>query len=104
MTGHAQPHRHQLHAEDELTRVLNEARTDKRPVILETPDARYQVIRETETVNLTDDPWANYDPQKALQAVEQSAGILKESGVDVAQLLRDIAEDRTQNSTGRPAE
>lgn len=59
------------------------------------------MIRETETVNLTDDPWANYDPQKALQAVEQSAGILKESGVDVAQLLR---AERGQNSTGRPAE
>ena len=62
------------------------------------------MIRETETVNLTDDPWANYDPQKALQAVEQSAGILKESGVDVAQLLVDLRAEREQNSTGRPAE
>jgi len=102
MTGHAQPHRYQLHAEDELTRVLNEARADKRPVILETPDARYQVIRETETVNLTDDPWANYDPEKVRAALRASAGILK--GVDRDELLADLRAERGQDSIGRPAE
>lgn len=36
MDRHTQPHRYQLHAEDELTHILNEAGADKRPVILET--------------------------------------------------------------------
>lgn len=71
-------------------------------MILETPDARYQVIRETETVNLTDDPWANYDPEKVRAALRASAGVLK--GVDRDELLVDLRAARGQNRMGRPAE
>lgn len=97
----AQPHHYRLNPEDELTRVLNRAKVDKRPVIIETPDDRYQVIRDRETVNLTDDPWANYDPEKVQAALRAGAGALQ--GVDTERLLREIYEEREQDTPGRPA-
>jgi hypothetical protein len=48
-----------------------------------------------------DDIWANYDPQRALDAFEQATGIL--DGVDVEQLLAELRERRGQDSIGRPA-
>ena len=48
--------------------------------------------------------WHSYYPDRMVRAIEKSAGILKRAGVDAEQLEKDIYEDRTQNSTGRPAE
>jgi hypothetical protein len=47
------------------------------------------------------DIWANYDPEKVREGLRKSAGALK--GVDVAELKRDIREQRGQDSKGRPA-
>jgi hypothetical protein len=79
----------------ELDRLL--AQADRKPVVVERNGARYRVIREA------DDIWADYDPEKAMQAIERSAGILKRAGVDAERLEKDIYADRTQNSTARPA-
>jgi hypothetical protein len=47
------------------------------------------------------DIWAGYDPEKVKEALHQAAGVL--AGVDREELLRDIYEQREQDSTGRPA-
>jgi len=85
-----------LNPDDELARQLNQQ--DAKPIVLEANGVRYDVVRQAESI------WAGYDPERALRAVEKSAGILKRAGVDAEQLERDIYEDRTQNSTGRPAD
>jgi len=90
-----QTHTIKLNPDDEIARQLN--RQDTQNVVLEANGVRYDVVRRAENI------WAGYDPDRALKAVEKSAGILKRAGVDAAQLERDIYEDRTQNSTGRPA-
>jgi len=98
----AQPHHYRLNAEDDLTRLLNEAKADRRPVVIETPTDRFRVVRDTDTVNLTDDPQAHYDAAKVRAAVHASAGVM--TGVDRDELLADLRAQRGQNSTGRPAE
>lgn len=85
-----------LNPNEELARRLNQK--DAQPVVIEVNGVRYDVVRQVEDI------WAGYDPQRALEAIEKSAGILKRAGVDAEQLERDIYEDRTQNSSGRPAE
>lgn len=45
--------------------------------------------------------WAGYDPQRARQAIEASAGTLV--GVDRHQLMADLRAQREQASYGRPA-
>ncbi len=44
--------------------------------------------------------WTQYNPQKVRAALQQSAGALQ--GVDRKELLRDLADQRGQESTGRP--
>ncbi len=90
-----QGHTIKLNPGDELARRLNQQ--DAQPIIVEANGVRYDVVRRAEDI------WADYDPDRALKAVEKSAGMLKRAGVDAAQIERDIYEDRTQNSTGRPA-
>lgn len=90
-----QEHTIKLNPSDELARRLNQQ--DAQPIILEANGVHYDVVRRAEDI------WTGYDPDRALKAVEKSAGILKHAGVDAEQLERDIYEDRTQNSTGRPA-
>jgi hypothetical protein len=46
------------------------------------------------------DIWADYDPEKTKQGLQQSAGALK--GVDPAALKQDIKHQRQQESHGRP--
>jgi len=43
--------------------------------------------------------WTHYNPQKVRAALQQSAGALQ--GVDRKELLRDLADQRGQESTGR---
>lgn len=88
-------HTIKLDPHDELARRLNQH--DARPVILEVNGVRYDVVRRVEDI------WDSYDPERALRAVEKSAGILKRAGVDAEQLERDVYEDRTQHGSGRPA-
>jgi hypothetical protein len=82
--------------ETELDRLL--AQADRTPVVVERRGARYRIVREVENI------WADYDPEKALRAVERSAGILKRAGVDAERLEKEIYADRTQDSAGRPAD
>jgi hypothetical protein len=47
------------------------------------------------------DVWADYDPEKAIEGIRKSRGALK--GVAIETLKRDIRDQRTQDSKGRPA-
>lgn len=47
------------------------------------------------------DVWVTYDPKRASQGIKKSAGAL--SGVDRDTLIKDIHEQRQQDSQGRPA-
>ena len=79
--------------ESELGRAL--AAVDDAPIVLERCGARFRVTREA------DDPWVDYDPQRVRRALRESAGAL--AGVDVAVLQRELREQRSQDSRGRPA-
>ena len=79
--------------DSELGRAL--AAVDDAPIVLERDGARFRVIREA------DDLWADYDPQRVRRALRQSAGAF--AGVDVAELKRELQEQRSQDSPGRPA-
>ena len=90
----------------EIDRLLDETRDH--PVELERRGIRFRITRmhedvDTSRLEFTDehDIWAAYDPTKVLRAVRSSAGALH--GVDIDQLKRDLAEERAQDSTGRPA-
>jgi hypothetical protein len=50
------------------------------------------------------DPWANYDPEKALQALEAARKAKIFEGVDTEQLKADIKAARSQDSRGRPSD
>ena len=68
-----------------------------KPVLITAHGVTYRVTRDAH------DLWADYDPERAARAVEQSAGILRGAGVAVAQRRGGMDEERTQDSTGRPA-
>jgi hypothetical protein len=95
----AQPQPYKVDPDSDLGRRLREA--DRQPVILENEGVRFRVVREADTMQTTDDPWANYDVEKVLQAIEMGAGALK--GVDTEALLKEIYESREQDTPGRPA-
>ncbi len=90
-----QTHTIKLAPDDRLAQWLNQHGTE--PTIIEANGVRYDVVRRREDI------WADYDPKRAIEAIDKSAGALKRAGVDAEQLEKDIYEDRTQNSTGRPA-
>lgn len=79
--------------ESDLGRAL--AAADDAPIVLERGGARFRVTREADAL------WANYDPQRVRRALRQSAGAL--AGVDVVALKRELREQRSQDSLGRPA-
>jgi hypothetical protein len=58
-------------------------------------------MQDPRQLHIQPDIWAGYDPEKAREGLRKSAGALK--GVDIAALKRDIADQRGQNTTGRPA-
>ena len=64
---------------------------------LETPAEGHEVVLANEH-----DLWAGYDPARVRAGLRQSAGALR--GVDRDQLVKDLAEQREQDSRGRPRE
>jgi hypothetical protein len=79
--------------DSEVARVLEQAAGS--PILIETRGARYRVVREGE------DPFANYDPERARAAADRAFGSLK--GIDVEKFLAELKEQRAQDSQGRPA-
>jgi hypothetical protein len=66
------------------------------PVTVESEGVRYRIEREEQERATIE----NYDPVRALAALRKSAGAL--AGIDVEAFKREIWEQRTQDSSGRP--
>ena len=92
----APPRADTVSPDSETARLLREAAAAHAPIRVDTGEAVYRVAA-TETE-------APYDPERTIQAIHASAGILMRAGVDAAQLERDVYADRTQRRRGRPAE
>jgi hypothetical protein len=81
----------------ELDRLLAELAGEA--AVLERDGVRYHLNRADDASDV--DVWADYDPDKADAALVASAGTL--AGVDIDELLSDLAAQRAQDSSGRPA-
>ena len=79
--------------EGECARLIEQA-TDA-PLVVELAGQRYRFTREP------DDPFADYDPERAAAAFDRAFGIL--AGVDREALKAKLREQRDQDSRGRPA-
>lgn len=91
-----QPRDYTVNPDSETARLLREATTSAAPIRVDTGEVVYRVDAHETTKPC--------DPERMVKAIYASAGILKRAGVDAEQLEKDIYEDRTQNSTGRPTE
>lgn len=82
----------------ELGRMIEEAQVAGQPVVIEVNGHSYRLSPQPHAV---DDPWKDYDPERAKRALAESAGALK--GMDTERLKRELREQRGQDSHGRPA-
>ena len=78
---------------------LAEALDEGKLVILVKDGVRYCVDRE-EAMEPAEDFWANYDPERVLRVLEETAGSWQ--GIDTDALIAEIHEQRGQDSHGRP--
>jgi hypothetical protein len=97
MSAQPQPYKVNPENEIELARRLSKAETENEPVVVEIAGNLYRLVPEDD-IQTTDDPAANYDPQKALAAVEAGAGAFKTMDVEV--FLAEILEAREQDTPG----
>ncbi len=88
-----EPLRIEVDPASELARVLAQAETTT--VVLEHDGVAYRLVRDEEPVA------APRDLERILHNLRRSRGALK--GVDTTELLRDLREQREQDSAGRPA-
>lgn len=86
--------------DSELSRQLRAAETSGEPVRVDTGEGVYTLLVK-QIDRAPEDIFANYDPQRALEALRAFRRALE--GVDTEQLLADLAEQREQDSSGRPA-
>jgi hypothetical protein len=91
-----------------LDAVFDEVGEQQTPVLVERQGRLYRL--EPAPVDSLDDPraeydpWANYDPEKALQALEALRKARIFEGVDTELLKADIKAARSQDSQGRPGD
>lgn len=86
--------------ERELVRRLGEAEAAQRPAEITLAGRRYHLI-PADDIQTTDDPFKDYDPERALAAIrkiEASGGGLE--GIDVEAFLAEIMESREQDTPG----
>jgi hypothetical protein len=74
----------EVQPDSKLDDLLDQA--DKAPLRIERNGVQYLVTRDP------DDPFAYYDPKRALEGLEKSRGALK--GVDIEKLKADLREQR----------
>lgn len=82
-------------ADSETAKLLHEA--DETPVVFVVGSARYRVLREPRPESTAaDDPWANYDPDRAIAGMLEAAGKWKD--VNGEKLKADIRRWRAEGS------
>lgn len=83
--------------DSELGRTLKAAQASGEPVVVDTGEDRYTLlVALTEPIR---DVFTDYDPQAAIAGLRSLDEAL--TGVDREQLLRDLHEQRAQDSRGR---
>jgi len=97
MNAQPQPNQMNQEIERELARRLSKAEAENRPVVVEIAGNRYRLVPDDD-IQTTDDPAADYDPAKAMAALEAGAGAFK--GMDVEAFLAEILEAREQDTPG----
>ncbi|MGH2354226.1 MAG: hypothetical protein ACRDJN_21690 [Chloroflexota bacterium] len=87
-----------------LPLVFDDVARRHEAILVERHGVLYRLEPETPAVQTAarTNIWANYDPDKVRAALRESAGAL--AGIDRDELLRDLYEQRAQESEGRPAE
>lgn len=83
-----------------LERVFDDMAEQQQPVVVERGGRLYRLAPAT--AEEPEDIWANYDPEKVLEAWETARKAKLFEGVDVEQLKADIKAARGQDSHGRP--
>lgn len=86
--------------ERELVRRIGEAEAARRPAEIVLSGRRYRLM-PVEDVQTTEDPFKDFDPERALAAIEMieaSGGGLK--GLDIEAFLDEIMESRDQGTPG----
>ena len=84
---------------EQVQSIFDMLARQKEPVVVERKGRLFRV--EAEQKDATQALWADYDGERVRTALRQSAGAFKD--IDVEQLKRDLREERTQDSHGRPA-
>ena len=100
------PKRVHISSDGDIATILDGVQADKAPRVVERDGVDIAVVlspEDYESLSGMTEPniWASYDAELAVAALRQTKGAL--SGVDREQLLKDIHEQRGQNSIGRPA-
>lgn len=90
----AQARDYKVNPDSETARLLREAAATHATIRVDVGDVVYCV-----DASAAKKP---YDPERMIRAIHASAGALKDVDTDV--LLQTLREERTQNSTGRPAD
>lgn len=81
--------------ERKLIRLLTEAEARHRPAEVKLAGRRYRLV-PVDDLQATEDPFKNYDPERARAAVAAAAGALE--GLDVEAFLEEIMEMREQDT------
>ncbi len=89
----------------DLLRLVEKVKTTKTPRILKRDREPVAMLLPVGTAVQRSHPqkrtiWTHYDPKRVRAALKTSAGALQ--GVDRAELLSDLASQRSQESSGRP--
>ena len=89
----------------DLIRIVEEVKKTRTPRILKRESEPMAMLMPVGTAIQRSHPhkrsiWTHYDPKRVRAALQTSAGALQ--GVDRPELLRDLAEQRGQESRGRP--
>lgn len=76
-----------------LREILDKAEASGETILLDTGTARYVVTRETLRVIEGSDIWANYDPARAIAAIEAAAGSWSDVDVESVKAMLYQARD-----------
>lgn len=95
----AEPHRYDIDPEHERewAKRLEHVDISRTLVVLQIGGRRYRLVPvDDDDVRTTEDPAAQYDPEKAIAAVETGFGAFK--GMDVEVFLAEILAEREQDT------
>lgn len=77
--------------DSDLSKLVDQA--EKTPVVLVRNGRRFRIVREDEV-----DPFANYDPERVLQAFESASGMF--AGMDIGALKAELRAQRGHDDGG----